>query len=103
MTEKIKISSLKRFDITEHLDSEDAIAEYLTLVLEENDPVMLAAALGDVARARGMTQLARDTGLSRESLYKGLSGNRVPSADTLLKVIRALGFDLTITAKHAAV
>jgi probable addiction module antidote protein len=101
MTTKTKISSLKRFDITEHLDSEEAIAEYITIVLEENDPVLLAAALGDVARARGMTQLSRDTGLSRESLYKGLSGDRVPSADTILKVIRALGLKLTVTAERA--
>ncbi|MDR1849104.1 MAG: putative addiction module antidote protein [Zoogloeaceae bacterium] len=101
MTRKIKIADLKRFDITEHLDSEDAIAEYLTIVLEENDPVLLAAALGDVARARGMTQLAKDTGLSRESLYKGLSGDRIPSADTLLKVIHALGLRLVVTPEHA--
>jgi len=103
MTEKIKIADLKRFDITDYLDSEDAIAEYLTIVLEDNDPVLLAAALGDVARARGMTQLARDTGLSRESLYKGLSGDRSPSADTLLKVIRALGLQLSVrpATEHA--
>jgi len=79
-----------------YLGSEEEITEYLRQVLEDGDPCELAAALGDVARARGMTQLARDTGLSRESLYKSLSGERAPSSDTLLKVIRALGFHLTI-------
>ena len=59
----------------------------------------VAAALGDVARARGMTQLARDTGLSRESLYKSLSGERAPSSDTLFKVIRAMGFKLSLQAQ----
>ena len=84
------------FDMANYLGSEDEITEYLRQVLEDGDPCELAAALGDVARARGMTQLARDTGLSRESLYKSLSGERAPSSDTLLKVIRALGFHLTI-------
>ena len=65
-------------------------------VLEDGDPTELAAALGDIARTRGMTQLAKDTGLSRESLYKSLSGERAPSSDTLFKVIRALGFKLTL-------
>ena len=96
MNRRIKIADLKRFDVTEHLDSEEAIADYMNIILEENDPVLLAAALGDIARARGMTELAKDTGLSRESLYKSLSGERVPSADTLLKVMRALGLKLTV-------
>ena len=84
------------FDMANYLGSEEEITEYLRQVLEDGDQCELAAALGDVARARGMTQLARDTGLSRESLYKSLSGERAPSSDTLLKVIRALGFHLTI-------
>lgn len=96
MNRKIKIADLKRFDVTEHLDSDEAIADYMNIVLEENDPALLAAALGDIAKARGMADLARNTGLSRESLYKSLSGERIPSADTLLKVIRALGLKLTI-------
>ncbi|MDR2208745.1 MAG: putative addiction module antidote protein [Azoarcus sp.] len=102
MTRKIRISDLKRFDITEHLDSEEAIAEYLTAVLEDNDPALLADALGMIARARGMTQLAKDTGLSRESLYKGLSGDRIPSTETLLKVLSAMGLKLSVRAvSHA--
>jgi probable addiction module antidote protein len=84
------------FDMANYLGNEEEIAEYLRQVLEDGDPAELAAALGDIARARGMTQLARDTGLSRESLYKSLSGERAPSSDTLFKVMRALGFQLTI-------
>lgn len=84
------------FDMANYLNSEEEIAEYLSQVLEDNDPAELAAALGDIARARGMTQLARDTGLSRESLYKSLSGERAPSSDTLFKVIHAMGFKLTL-------
>ncbi len=79
-----------------HLRSEEEIAEYLRQVLQDNDPAELAGALRDMTRARGMTQLARDTGLSRESLYKSLSGERAPSSDTLFKVIHAMGFKLTL-------
>lgn len=79
-----------------YLGSEEETAEYLRQVLEDGDPSELAAALGDIARARGMTELARASGLSRESLYKSLSGERAPSSDTLFKVIHALGFKLTL-------
>ena len=84
------------FDMVNYLSSEEDIQEYLSQVLEDGEPTELAAALGDIARARGMTQLAKDTGLSRESLYKSLSGERAPSSDTLFKVMRALGFKLTV-------
>ena len=84
------------FDMANYLTSEEDVAEYLRQVLEYGDPAELGAALGDIARARGMTQLARDTGLSRESLYKSLSGERAPNSDTLFKVIKALGFQLTL-------
>ena len=84
------------FDMANHLGTEEDVAEYLRQVLADGDPAELAAALGDIARARGMTQLARDTGLSRESLYKSLSGERAPSSDTLFKVMKALGFQLTL-------
>ncbi|MFT3812485.1 MAG: putative addiction module antidote protein [Acidovorax sp.] len=84
------------FDMANYLGSEEEIAEYLRQVLEDGDAAELAAALGDIARARGMTQLARDTGLSRESLYKSLSGERAPSSETLFKVIRAMGFKLSL-------
>ena len=84
------------FDMVNYLHHEHDVMEYLRQVLQEGDPVELGAALGDIARARGMTQLARDTGLSRESLYKSLSGERAPSSATLFKVMKALGFKLTI-------
>lgn len=91
-----KISDLPDFDVADYLKSDEDIAEYLNVVLEDGDPALLAATIGDVARARGMTQLAKDTGLSRESLYKSLSGQRAPNSDTLFKVMKALGFKLTV-------
>ncbi len=98
--DKIKISELKKFDITEHLDSEEKIAIYLQLVLEENDPSELAHALGVVAKARGMTQIARDAGIGRESLYKALRSNASPRFDTINRVMNALGVKITITPMH---
>jgi len=84
------------FDVANYLNDEEDIAEYMRQVLEDGDPAELGAALGAIARARGMTDLARDTGLSREGLYKSLSGERAPSTDTLFKVLKALGFKLTL-------
>lgn len=84
------------FDASSYLKDESDVAAYLQVAMEDGDPALLAAALGDIAKARGMTQLARDTGLSRESLYKSLSGERAPSSDTLFKVIHAMGFKLTV-------
>ena len=88
--------STRPFDAANYLNDEEDIAAYLQAAMEDGDPALLAAALGDIARARGMTQLARDTGLSRESLYKSLSGERAPSSDTLFKVIHAMGFKLSL-------
>ncbi|WP_313083951.1 addiction module antidote protein [Pulveribacter sp.] len=90
------------FDAANYLRDEADIAAYLQAAVEDGDPALLAAALGDIARARGMTQLARDTGLSRESLYKSLSGERAPSSDTLFKVLHALGFKLTLQVQPQA-
>ncbi len=84
-----------------YLQNEADIQEYLSQVLADGDPAELAAALGDIAKVRGMAQLAKDTGLSRESLYKSLSGERVPSADTLFKVMRAMGFKLSVQTVKA--
>lgn len=79
------------WDPAEHLNSENEMAAYLEAALEEGEPSLVAAELGDIARARGMTQLARDTGLGRESLYKALSPNGNPEFATIMKVVQALG------------
>jgi len=94
MTERIT-----EFDASAYLDSEEAIAEYLTAVLEENDPDLFLAAVGDIAKARGMMQIAREAGLGRESLYKALAPGARPRYDTILKVLHALGVKLAITAR----
>ncbi|NEX16268.1 MAG: putative addiction module antidote protein [Halochromatium sp.] len=94
MSEKIRIADLPEFDITEHLEDDQAIAEYLTLVIEENDPALLAAALGDVARARGMTEIAKASGIAREALYKALRPESQPRFDTINRVCHALGVKL---------
>ncbi len=85
-----------RYDIAEHLRTPDEMAAYLEASFEEadGDASFIAKALGDIARARGMSQVARDAGLSRESLYKALSGERSPGFDTILKVMGALGLKL---------
>lgn len=87
---------LRKWDSAEHLNSNEDIALYLDACLEEagDDPAFIAKALGNIARARGMSQLARETGLGRESLYKALSGEGNPSFATILKVIHALGVKL---------
>lgn len=95
--DKIKISELKKFDITESLNSEEKIAVYLQLALEENDPSELAHALGVVAKARGMTQIAKDAGIGRESLYKALRAGSEPRFDTINRVMNALGVKLTVS------
>ena len=86
------------FDPAAYLDSEETIAEYLTAILEENDPDLLLSALSDVARARGMSQIAKDSGLGRESLYKALTPGSKPRFETVMKVMHALGLKLTVHA-----
>ena len=85
-----------RYDVAEHLRTPEEMAAYFEACLEEadGDAASIAKALGDIARAKGMAQVARDAGLSRESLYKALSGERSPDFDTILKVIDALGLKL---------
>jgi probable addiction module antidote protein len=85
------------FDAADYLDSDEAVAAYLSAALDDDDPDFFLTAVKDVARARGMTQLAKDAGLGRESLYKALSPGARPRYDTILKVVRALGVTL-----HAA-
>jgi len=78
----------------EHLETEEDMAAYLEAALEEGDASLVAAALGDIARAKGMTEIARQTGLGRESLYKALSPEGNPEFATILKVVRSLGLSL---------
>ena len=101
-----------RYDVPEHLRTPEEMAAYLEACLEEanGDAAFIAKALGDIARAKGMSQVARDAGLSRESLYKALSGERSPAFETILKVMRALGIKFhaeaiqgdSKTAQHVA-
>ena len=90
-----------RYDVAEHLRTPEEMAAYLEACFEEaqGDAAFIAKALGDIARAKGMTQVARDAGLSRESLYKALSGERSPGFDTILKVMTALGFKVACRSK----
>ena len=90
------------WDPAQHLESEEDMAAYLEAALEEGDPALVAAALGDIARAKGMTQLARDTGLGRESLYKALSPSGNPEFATVMKVVAALGLKLHAAPASAA-
>ena len=91
-------SKLLPFDAARYLTDDAAVAEYMTAVLETEDPDLLLLALGDVARARGMAQVAKDAGLGRESLYKALAPGAKPRFDTILKVAKALGVRLTAQA-----
>jgi len=90
------------WDAAEHLESEEDMAAYLEAALEDGDPAVVAAALGDIARAKGMTQIAREAGLGRESLYKALSPEGNPELATVLKVVRALGLRLHATTAHSS-
>ncbi len=86
------------FDAAEFLTGEEDIRHYLEAAFEDGDPALIRSAFADVARARGMTALAKDAGVSRETLYKAFSDNGNPTLDTLVKVTRALGVRLTIAA-----
>ena len=88
---------LKKFDPVDFLDSDEVMIEYLNIALAEGDPKYFAQALGNVARAKGMTAVSEQTGLGRQSLYKTLSGDGNPSVDTLFKVLAALGVRMAIT------
>jgi len=92
------MTNISHFDAADYLKTEEDIAAYLAVTMEENgdDPAIVASALGAVARARNMSQLARDTGLTREGLYKALSGEGNPSFATVTKVAKALGYRFTL-------
>ena len=98
MSKRIKVASLPEFDAAHYLDNETAIAAYLTDILEANDAALLASALGDIARARGMSEIARAAGITREALYKALRPDSAPRFDTVSRVCAALGVRLVAEA-----
>lgn len=98
----VKVAELSTFDMAEALQSEQDIMDYLNLVLEENDPAELAHALGVIARAKGMTQIAKDAGIGREALYKALRSDASPRFDTINRVVHAFGFKLAIVQESHA-
>ncbi len=89
---------LRDFDASAYLDNDEVIAEYLTAALDDGDPDVFLAAVGNVAKARGMSAIAESTGLGRESLYKAFSPGAKPRYDTVLKVLQSLGVKLNVTA-----
>ena len=86
----------RSWDVAEHLDTPERIALYIEAVLEDGDPALIASAIGDVARARGMAEIAAETGKSRESLYRALSEKGNPQLDTLVVVLKAIGLRLSV-------
>ena len=101
MTKRIKLSELPDFDAAPYLDSDEAIAAYLTDILAANDSALLAAALGDIARARGMSEIAKASGITREALYKALRPDAQPHFDTVNRVCAALGVKLVAQVANA--
>ncbi|MCH8543773.1 MAG: putative addiction module antidote protein [Alcanivorax sp.] len=93
---KDKGVTVSRYDTVDYLETEDDISAYLEAVMEEGDPALIAAALGDIARARNVSQLARDVGMSREGLYKALSGAGNPSFATITRIMHALGLRMSV-------
>lgn len=97
MAKKTLIRDLPKFDAADYLTNEQAVADYLTAIINEGDAGLLAAALGDVAKARGMSEIAKASGITREALYKALRPGASPRFETVAKVIHALGVKLTAT------
>ena len=97
---RIKVDELPEFDAAPYLDSEESIAAYLTDIIEANDPALLASALGDFARAGGMSEIAKASGITREALYKALRPDAQPRFDTISRVCAALGVRLVAQAVH---
>ncbi len=96
------INALPAFDAAEYLDSEEVIAAYLNEFLQDGNPAEIAHALGTVARARGMTEVARESGMARESLYKALRSQSSPRLETVMKVMKAFGVRLVVQPIHPA-
>ena len=97
-TKKIKIKNLPKFDVVDYLKTEKDIAGYLSAVLEDGDPALFVAAIGDIARAKGMTEIAKKSGITRESLYRALKIEARPRFETVAKVIHVLGMKLSVHA-----
>jgi len=93
-----KMKKATKWDASEYLGSEEDMAAYLNAALEDGDTSVIASALGDIARVKGMTQLSRETGITRDGLYKALPPNGNPTFDTVQKVIKTLGLRLSITS-----
>lgn len=87
---------LSKWDVVDYLDSDEAIAAYLEAAAEENDPEFMVHVINDIARARGINELAKKMGVTREGLYKSLNGNTKPRFETICKALNALGFQITI-------
>ena len=102
MTKRSKVAELPEFDAAPYLDSEETIAAYLTDILDANDGALLAAALGEIARARGMSEIAKSAGITREALYKALRPDSAPRFDTVSRVCAALGVRLVAQPLHPA-
>jgi probable addiction module antidote protein len=100
MPQKKSIHSLPDFDMAQNIQNEADVIEYLNQVLDEGDPAELAAAIGHIAKARGMTEIARSSGIKREALYKALRPNSHPRFDTIQRVCKALGVKLVATSTH---
>ena len=100
MSKRINVADLSDFDAAPYLDGEVAIAAYLTDILQANNASLLAAALGDIARARGMTEIAKAAGITREALYKALRPDSAPRFDTVSRVCAALGVRLVAQPVH---
>jgi len=95
---RIKVKDLPEFDAARYLNNDAAIAAYLTDIIETNNPALLASALGDIARARGMSEIAKASGIPREALYKALRPDAQPRFDTINRVCAAMGVRLVAQA-----
>lgn len=102
MSKRTKVAALPEFDAAPYLESEEALAAYLTDILEANNAALLAAALGDIARARGMSEIAKSAGITREALYKALRPDSAPRFDTVSRVCAALGVRLVVQPARGA-
>lgn len=93
------MSDISKFNVADYLETEQAMAEYLEMVLEENDPSLLIKAIGDISKAKSINEISKNIGVNRESLYKSLSGNTKVSFNTIYQILNTLGLKLSITPK----